>query len=164
MTTEQNTTLRAFRPADVQAVRDLVLATLDASFTGVYAPSAIAHFKRHHKVAEILADAAGGCTVVLERDGKIVATGTLTGSGKITRVYVRADLQGHGLGKRIMAHLERQARAAGRVSVFLNASLVARGFYESLGYRLREAKSHTLEDGARLDYFEMDKPLTDTPP
>jgi GNAT superfamily N-acetyltransferase len=164
MTTEQNMTLRPFRPADVQAVQDLVLGTIDVSYAGVYAPSAIAHFKQHHHAAEILTDAAGGYAVVLERDGVIVATGTLTAAGKITRVYVRPDLQGRGLGKRIMAHLEQQARAAGRASVFLNASLVARRFYESLGYHLREAKSHAMENGARLDYFEMDKPLGDTPP
>jgi GNAT superfamily N-acetyltransferase len=164
MTTEQNMTLRPFRPADLQAVRDLVLATIDASFAGVYAPSAVRHFRRHHEAQEILADAAGGYAVVLERGGQIVATGTLTGKGKITRVYVRPDLQGRGLGKRVMEHLEQHARATGRASVFLNASTVAKRFYESLGYRLREAKCHTLEDGAKLDYFEMDKPLTDTPP
>ena len=155
--------MRQFRPADLQAVRDLVLGTIDVSFAGVYAPSAIRHFKRHHEVEEILADAAGGYTVVLQRDGEVVATGTLTGAGKITRVYVRADLQGRGLGKRIMAHLERQAAARGHQSVFLSASLVAKRFYESLGYRLREAKSATMEDGEKLDYFEMDKPLTDLP-
>jgi GNAT superfamily N-acetyltransferase len=160
MTTQHHTTLRPFRPADLTAVQDLVTRTIDVSFAGAYALSAIRHFKRHHEAQEILADVAGGYAVVLERDGQIIATGTLTGSGKITRVYVRPDLQGRGLGRRIMEHLEQHAREAGFVRVHLNASTVARRFYELLGYRLREAKSHTLEDGARLDYFEMDKPLT----
>ncbi|MCJ7544991.1 MAG: GNAT family N-acetyltransferase [Phycisphaerae bacterium] len=163
MTIQQPMTLRAFQVADLQPVRGLVTQTIDVSFAGVYAPSAIRHFKRHHSGKEILDDAAGGYAVVLERNGAIVATGTLTAKGKITRVYVRPDLQGQGLGKRIMAHLEQQARGRGHTSVFLNASLVARAFYEALGYRLREAKSATMEDGQRLEYFEMDRPLADPP-
>lgn len=161
MTTQQNMTLRAFRPADLQAVRDLVAKTIDVSFASVYAPSAIRHFKQHHSDKEILDDAAGGYAVVLERGGEVVGTGALTAEGKVTRVYVRPDLQGRGLGRRIMAHLERRARSRGHQSVFLNASLVAKPFYEALGYRLRAAKSATTEDGEKLDYFEMDKPLTE---
>ena len=160
MTTIENTTLREFRPADLPAVRELLLETMHVSYAGIYAPSAIRHFTRHHEPKNILTDAQEGLAVVLERDGQIVGTGALVGD-KITRVYVRPDLQRRGLGKRIMAGLEEHARAEGRRSVFLNASIPARRFYEAAGYRLVAAKTATMDDGERLDYFEMDKDLGD---
>jgi GNAT superfamily N-acetyltransferase len=163
MTRQPNITLREFRPADLLPVRKLLLETIHVSFAGVYAPSAVRHFTRHHEPEEILTDAKGGFMILLESDGHIVATGTLTGEGKITRVYVRPDLQGRGLGKRIMARLEQHARDQGRQSVFLYSSLVAKRFYESLGYRLRAAKTATMDDDERLDYFEMDKSMIDAP-
>lgn len=161
MTTQDNMTFREFRPADAAAVHGLVLRTVEVSFAAVYAPSAIEHFRHHHEEQEILADAAGGCAVVVECGGRMVATGTLTGAGEIKRVYVHPDIQGRGLGRRIMAELERRGRQRGLARVFLHASLVARPFYEALGYRLLAAKTATMPDGAPLDYFEMDKPLAD---
>lgn len=161
MTTDLDTTLREFRPADLAAVRELLLETVHVSYAGIYPPSAIRHFAQHHEAEQIVADAAGGFAVVVERDGQIVGTGTLTGEGKVARVYVRPDVQGRGLGRQIMARLEEQARAAGMGRVFLFASIPARRFYEALGYRLVEAKTATMEDGEKLDYFEMDKDLTD---
>jgi len=159
MTTHQRMTLRKFRPADLPAVQRVLVTTMDVSFAGVYPPSAIAHLRTHAQPEEILADAQAGYTAVLESDGRIIATGTLT-DGKVKRVYVDPEHQGCGLGRRIMAHLERRARAEGLKSVFLYSTTVAKAFYESLGYTVGAAKFGTMEDGARLDYFEMTKDLT----
>ena len=58
--------------------------------------------------------------------------------GWINYLAVRTDLQGHGLGKMIMAHAEDMLKAAGCPKINLqirstNQKVI--GFYESLGYR-----------------------------
>ena len=143
-------TLRGFRQADLPAVQALILETIDISYTNVYPPSAMEHFREHHTFEEILADATAGYTVVLILDGRIVGTGTLVG-GKVTRVYVAPTHQRRGLGKKIMADLERQARTSGHGRVRLYSSIPARPFYDSLGYRLEAEKAAEMADGEHLE-------------
>jgi hypothetical protein len=62
-----------------------------------------------------------------------------------------------------MRRLEEKARTDGLDTVILSASLVAKRFYNSLGYRTLSAKSAIMEDGEKLDYFEMAKQLRPNP-
>ncbi len=154
--------LREFRRSDLLSVQELILRTIDISLANVYPPSAIRHFKAHHADEEILADAQEGYTVVLERDGIIIGTGTLVGK-KVTRAYVAPELQGQGLGKRIMSLLEERAEADGLENLFLYSSVTAKRFYESLGYGIEAEKSDEMEDGKHLEYLEMIKHLKGVP-
>ena len=160
MVEHENVRLREFRPMDLPAVQKLILKTTDVSYAKTYPPSAIDHFKEHHTDEKILGDAKEGYMVVLECDGRIVGTGTLI-DGKITRVYVKPADQGYGLGSRIMNLLEQHARGEGLESVFIYSSVVAKRFYESLGYCIEARKSAEMEDGGQLEYFEMVKYLRD---
>ena len=115
--TTQNVTLREFQPVDAAELRRMISRTIEVSLAEAYASSIMQqHFEDHHSISEILADAAGGVTVVLESGGAIVATGTLI-DGKITRMFVDPAWQNSGLGKRIMRVLElRKAHIAQRGS------------------------------------------------
>ena len=162
MTEPDNIKFREFRPGDLPVVYELLMKTADISFQGVYAPSAIRHCKEHNAREQILADAREGYTVVLESDGRIIGTGTLV-DDKIARVYVNPPDQGCGLGKRIMDLLEQRARADSREQLFLHSTIVAKRFYESLGYHIEAEKSSEMEDGQPLKYFDMVKHLKDGP-
>ncbi|MCA9566093.1 MAG: GNAT family N-acetyltransferase, partial [Myxococcales bacterium] len=69
-----------------------------------------------------------GCVVLLppERPGA---------EAKLIQMAVRSDLQGAGVGRRLVAHLEEEAGAAGISSIVLHARMTALGFYQKLGYR-----------------------------
>lgn len=71
---------------------------------------------------------------------KPVATGRLLpatgGRAHIGRIAVLEALRGRHLGQRIMRVLETVACARGDTCLELGAQLHARGFYESLGYRV----------------------------
>ena len=162
MTENDNIKFREFRPADLAAVYELLMKTADISFQGVYAPSAIRHCKEHHTREQILTDAQEGYTVVLENDGRIIGTGTLV-DDKIGRVYVNPPDQGRGLGKRIMDLLEQRARTDSCEQLFLHSTVVAKRFYESLGYHIEAEKSAEMEDAQHLKYFDMVKHLKDSP-
>lgn len=81
--------------------------------------------------------------LLVEEDeaGDLVAAvlGTFDGRrGRVSRLAVRPDLQGTGLGSRLLAELERRLAQIGCVKVNLqveadNAEVV--GFYERLGYQ-----------------------------
>ena len=150
--------MRTFQPDDLAAVSALVQRTIDLSYAGVYPPLAIAHFHEHHAAERIAGDAESGYTVVVERDGGIVATGTLVGDD-VRRVYVEPEWQGRGLGRAVMHVLEARAAEEGIAQVTLYASVVAKPFYVRLGYAVFEEGEHDCGEGQVLRYFRMAKRL-----
>jgi len=150
--------LRAFAPRDLSAVSAMIHRTIDVSYAGVYPPLAIAHFHEHHTADKIAADAEQGYAVVLERDGRIVATGTLVGDD-VRRVYVDPACQGQGLGTAIMRALEDRARGDGIAQIELYSSVVAKPFYDRLGYAVGEEGAGDVGEGQVLRYFRMVKRL-----
>jgi len=54
----------------------------------------------------------------------------------IGMTWVREDVRGHGLGERLLAEFEAEARARGCTHVFVTSfTFQAPGFYEKQGYR-----------------------------
>jgi GNAT superfamily N-acetyltransferase len=151
-------TLRRFRAGDLEEVFGLVWSTVETSYAGVYPPAAIAFFHEYHRPESILSDASEGYTVVVHDDGRLVGTGSRLDSD-VRRVFVRPEHQGQGIGRLIMAELETEALAQGIERLGLSASLPALEFYLALGYTIASEESYELEEGARLDYYEMAKDL-----
>ncbi len=77
-------------------------------------------------------------TLVLYREGAPVACGRIAqptpGVYRLGKVVVRKPLRGLGLGEQVMENLEFGAAELGAQEVMLAAQLVARGFYDKLGY------------------------------
>jgi len=77
---------------------------------------------------------------LIEVDGRIVAlieTEPREGHLWIENIAVLPDWQGHGLGKRLLAHAEELARAAGlsEMRLLTNGKMLAnRALYQSAGY------------------------------
>jgi GNAT superfamily N-acetyltransferase len=153
-----NHQLRPFEPADLEPLKDLIHRTIEVSYAGVYPTEAIRFFQDYHSAEHILKDTVEGHTVIVEIDGEIRGTGTLV-EAEAKRVFVDPALQGQGLGKAIMHWIEETARAQGLATLRLDASLVALPFYDGLGYRVTEECSIPVDDGQRLDYWEMEKEL-----
>jgi ribosomal protein S18 acetylase RimI-like enzyme len=90
---------------------------------------------------------------VAERDGRVVASvmaGYEGHRGQINYLSVHPDLQGTGLGKKLMAHAEARLRELGAPKINVqvrrtNAAVIA--FYEALGYGVDD----TVNLGKRLD-------------
>jgi GNAT superfamily N-acetyltransferase len=95
---------------------------------------------------------------VLDKAGRILGTGTVVGD-EIKRVFVDPTFQKQGFGRRIVQHLEEAAALQGAKTVKLDASLPSKAFYDGLGYATVEAAFLPVENGRRLDFFKMQKPL-----
>lgn len=72
-------------------------------------------------------DAVVGC-VMFHPDGQ--------GGGRLCQMAVRPDLQGQGLGRRLVEALEARLKADGIERVVLHARTHAAGFYDRLGYHV----------------------------
>ena len=154
--------LRRFVIDDLARVLGLVHMTVDRSYAATYCPEARAAFKEYASADRMAADAEAGLTLVAESNGEVVGTASLV-ANEISRTYVHPDYQGHGLGKALMATLEREALRRGRGEVHLHSSLNARRFYLGLGYEVTETGAIPLANGQELPYFRMRKRLSPPP-
>lgn len=157
--TPGNAGLREFRISDVAQVRRLIHRTLDISYSDVYRPRAVRFFKTFHSEAKILRRHQEGEILVVELDGKVIATGAIV-EDDIFGVFVDPDFQHHGHGRALMHELEARARSKGYREAVLSVSLPSRRFYESLGYTGFEDRAIDLGDGEKLAFWHATKPLT----
>ena len=79
----------------------------------------------------------------------------LSGICKLERMAVAKRLRGRGVGARLMAGAEEEARRAGATTMALNAQLGAQDFYASRGYA---AEGDTFMD-ADIEHIRMTKAL-----
>ncbi|MHC1679820.1 MAG: GNAT family N-acetyltransferase [Methanomassiliicoccales archaeon] len=145
---------RRFEDFDLAAVSKLICDAIDHSYIGAYTTQAIYFFKDYHKTGNILDDSRRGLTIVIEIDGRIVATGTLLGD-EIKRMFVSPDMQGMGLGRDMMGVLLQRAREKGLSRIFLDSSVVSNGFYLKCGLQQISENFILLDDGSHLDYARM---------
>ncbi len=145
--------LRTARESDLEELRGLIHRTIDARYRGVYPEAAVAFFKGYHSGERILERIRYAAVVVLERENRLIGTGSLVGD-EILGVFVSPDHQGRGYGRRIMATLEARARERNLPAVTLSVSLPAVPFYRALGYTMLKPRFLEMPGGERLDYFE----------
>jgi GNAT superfamily N-acetyltransferase len=150
---------REFRASDLVVVSRLIHHTIDVSYSPVYPVRAIQFFKDFHSEAKIIERHQNGEILILEKDGKVIGTGSLVGTD-ILGVFVHPRFQHQGYGKAIMRELEKKAVLNAVGEVALSVSLPSRRFYGSLGYEIIKNRSIDVGEGQQLDYWEAKKKLT----
>ncbi len=158
MAKQENIKIRRFKQADLPAVKELIDNTIDICYSDDYPEEAIEYFKEYHCDKNILKSAAKGCTIILEKNNRVIGTGTIIGD-HILRVFVNPKFQKQGLGKLIMNKLEDKAISSGANKVKLDASLPSKTFYDTLGYKTREKTYVKLENNKKLHHYKMDREL-----
>lgn len=97
---------------------------------------------------------------IVDENGKIIACGRLQENenkvGQIRFMAVANDQQGKGLGKQLVAALEKKAIELGLKSIELQARENALGFYKSCQYTIKE-KSFLL--WGQIQHYLMEKKL-----
>jgi putative acetyltransferase len=154
-------TLRVCGPADAAALaatyRDAVLKLGPQAYSEeqvrVWAryPEDIATFRRA---------LAAGLTLCIEVDGTAVAFGQLDTNDHIALLYCRASHARKGYASAILRGLERHAAQSGVAALQVEASAVARPFFERYGYRLLE-EEYPVRHGVSFLRYKMVKMLRD---
>ena len=158
MARDMEATIREFRRADLAALQSLVHKTITTCYPGHYGAEAVRFFIGYHNEEAILRDAENGGTIVLDKAGRLLGTGTIVGD-EIKRVFVDPTFQKQGFGRRIMQRLEETAFRRRVTTVRLDASLPSKAFYDELGYTTVAPAFLSVENGRRLDFFKMQKTL-----
>ncbi|MCL5281963.1 MAG: GNAT family N-acetyltransferase [Planctomycetes bacterium] len=158
MAREIGATIREFQRADLPALKALVHKTIATCYPGHYGMEAVRFFLDYHNEEAILQDAQKGRTVILDKAGRILGTGTLV-EDEIKRVFVDPTFQKQGFGRSIMQQLEEAATWQGTVIVKLDASLPSKAFYDRLGYITLGPAFLPVGNDRRLDFFKMQKTL-----
>ena len=82
------------------------------------------------------------CVIAEDVDGRLCGVGLVDRSGEIKLFYLAPGSQGRGIGRAVHAVLEEQAQAWGLPKLHLDSTILARPFYEAMGYKsLGEAKN-----------------------
>jgi GNAT superfamily N-acetyltransferase len=158
MITVAQPSIRVFCEADLMSLKSMIHRAIAICYPGHYGMEAVRFFMNYHDELAIRKDARDGCTIVLDRAGRTMGTGTLVGD-EIKRVFVDPAAQRQGAGRRIMRDLEERARSLGVTTVRLDASLPSKAFYDKLGYATVERTFLPLENDRRLEFFKMQRSL-----
>jgi GNAT superfamily N-acetyltransferase len=125
--------IRAFRDADAEAVAELVAVCLRTVNSRDYPPEIIERMCAYFVPAKFRELAAQRQIFVAERDGAVAGTVSRDGN-KVFTMFVHPRHHGHGIGRRLMRHIEALAAADGFDHMETGASITAHEFYHRLGY------------------------------
>ena len=75
-------------------------------------------------------------TYIAEEDGKIIGFGELEPNGHIDCLYVHYQRQRQGVGSKIYRAIETQARELNLIRLFTEASITAKAFFISQGFKV----------------------------
>jgi putative acetyltransferase len=99
-------------------------------------------------------------TVVAEIDGQVAGFADFEEGGHLDHLYVHADRQRGGVGRALLAVIEAEARDRGLSSLFTEASITARPFFERQGF-VTLRKQVVECRGVKMVNYPMAKNLVD---
>ena len=112
----------------------------------------------HQPQKHLLTESTEGYTLIIERNGQIVGTGTLL-HDKIKRVFIHPDYQRKGHGTLVMQKLEQQAKTHAINTIRLSATSPSKSFFERLGYKRISEHNFKDENLKRFQYYRMAKEI-----
>ncbi|HEX8612105.1 MAG TPA: GNAT family N-acetyltransferase [Telluria sp.] len=156
-------TLRSATRADIDAMWALrtraVLATCGSHYLAeVVVPWSAAPVPQSYAA---LVD-GGGAVIAQEQDAMLGYAILDTPEGEVDAVFVDPQAGGKGIGKTLLAALERIAIGHGCTCLHLSASLNAVAFYQAAGFIVLRSAVYAHPCGVALDCVEMEKRLSST--
>jgi putative acetyltransferase len=157
-------------PEDAPRILDVHLDAIEALGPAAYSDEQVAAWAHDRDPAEYPIETDETYALVAEAESEVVGFGWMKPDaddyfetavdGEITAVYVHPSVARQGVGTRLYAELEAEARQRGVESLGLWASRNALSFYETQGYQ--RVTGHTIEfsDGVEGTVVEMRKRLS----
>ncbi|MBR0801355.1 GNAT family N-acetyltransferase [Bradyrhizobium jicamae] len=121
--------------ADANQISAVILRTLRETNAKDYTDEIIERVERSFSPSAVLQLIDKRTVFVATVGGSIIGTASLDGS-VIRTVFVAPNAQAQGIGKLLMAELERAARDRNIPSLTVPSSVTAESFYARLGFRV----------------------------
>jgi putative acetyltransferase len=159
--------VRPARLADALGIAGVHHAAVHRLAAGHYPPAVLERWappvslRRAERLYRETQD-AGGLTLVAETgtEGLVGFGIVVPASGEIAACYVTPGAARRGVGRQLLAALEKAATGAGTFELSVRASINARPFYSARGYLVVERGEHRFEDGTPMAVAFMRKDLT----
>ncbi|MHC1782211.1 MAG: GNAT family N-acetyltransferase [Anaerolineaceae bacterium] len=161
MELDPNLNIRIFIESDADLVSRLIIDNLIQVNVQDYGKAAVRQLARQYTPDHIRKYALKGEMYVGEvpLEGSLQVVGTVTLEGeRLRNMFVRVDVHGQGIGKRLMGFVENLAIHNGLTRLTLQADLSAAEFYEKLGF-IRVGEKVLLIRSARIKMVAMEKEL-----
>jgi GNAT superfamily N-acetyltransferase len=127
--------LRSARDDDAEGISRVIVSALRESNAGDYPRDVIERLAQIFSPTAVL-DMMGRRKVFVATSGqRIVGTASLDGR-VVHAVFVAPDVQRRGVGRLLMAEVERTARSAAMVTLVVQSSVTAVPFYARLGFKI----------------------------
>jgi len=149
-------TIRLVRPEEVPQLVAMTQETIRRVNSRDYSPIQIQAWSDRVGTSDWKNRLAGRIVLVADLQGDPVGMTDLEENGHLDRFYVSAHHQRCGIGRRLLAAIETEARKQKRPRVYLEASLTARPFFESQGYRVVTPQT-VIVNGIEFKNFQMEK-------
>jgi putative acetyltransferase len=125
--------IRAFAPHDAEAVSALIQHTMRVSNSHDYPLARLQPLIDYFSPDKVRQLNQERVCLVAEIDGQVIGTAGLEDVELVT-FFVHPDHQGMGIGTRLLAAIEEQARARGLTRITVDSSLTGAAFYARMGY------------------------------
>jgi predicted N-acetyltransferase YhbS len=126
--------LRAARDGDAEAVSQVIVSALRESNASDYPREVIERLAQIFNPAAVLDMIGKRKVFVATSEQRIIGTASLDGR-VVHAVFVAPDVQHRGVGRRLMAEVERTALSAGTTTLVVQSSVTAVPFYARLGFK-----------------------------
>lgn len=159
----QGLQIRAFKSTDIHQVVSLFYETVHAINVKDYSSEQLdAWAPREEFEAYFIKwneSLAHHITYVAEINDNIVGFSDMTYDGYLDRLFVHKDFQRQGIATALVAKLEAEARKLEILDINTAASITAKSFFESQGYKVMKAQV-VERRSVSLPNFQMSKKLT----
>jgi len=153
--------LRPFESNDAERLAALYRDSVRRIGSRAYTPEQVSAWARYPEDLDAFrATLAQGMTLVAEVNGVISAFGQLHPWDHIAYLYCAGVHVGKGHASAIYAVLEKTARARNITCLHVEASRLARPFFERKGYRVLEVE-YPIRHGVVIERFKMEKRMGD---
>ncbi|ATQ76510.1 GNAT family N-acetyltransferase [Massilia violaceinigra] len=152
--------LRAATLADIDAMWALRTRAVRIGCAGHYPADVVEIWSAAPAPRSYPGLVASGGAVIAQEQGAMLGYAILDlVAGEVDAVFVDPAVGGRGIGKTMLAALERMALERGCTRLYLSASLNAVAFYRAAGFVVLRNAVYAHPCGIALDCVEMEKHL-----
>ncbi len=145
--------IRRFTPADAAAASDMAIHTVNISNAKDYTPEQMDEFLKILTPEELIKKASWTHMYVACDDDEIIGCGAIgpywgkEDESCLFVIFVLPEKQGSGIGRAIINALESDEYALRARCIRVSGSATALGFYQKMGYVLKEGSDSPDEEG-----------------
>jgi N-acetylglutamate synthase-like GNAT family acetyltransferase len=133
--------VRLAQADDAEDVSKVIVRTLRETNAKDYSPEIIKRIESSFSPSAMLELISKRMSFVALAENLIVGTASLDGSA-VRTVFVAPDVQGKGIGRLLMAEVERTAREMNVKVLEVPSSVTAEHFYSKLGFKVVRDSYH----------------------